>query len=199
MFDNCSIMVLLNDGNENLVQLLEVDKTTQAAICSSFSDAAVPLLSDKQIVPFDGSYKPNDDECLSICNFHLPEVITDAVRNPLGLQPFVYNEEAEPDIRSILLVNIQRPITPRYSTLLFSVFARNSIFPQKNSVCSMTKTLLFVRTGGALGLQILLIVYSLRWNLDFVHISMPARYLTLASITAPRLILKFKTSADWNC
>lgn len=103
MFDNSSIMVLLNDGNENPVQLLEVDKTTQAAICSSFSDAAVPLLSGKQIVPFDGSYKPNEDEGLSICNFHLPEVITDAVRNPLGLQTFAYNKDAEPDIRAIFI------------------------------------------------------------------------------------------------
>lgn len=103
MFDNGSIMVLLNDGNENPVQLLEVDKTTQAAICSSFSDAAVPLLSGKQIVPFDGSYKPNEDEGLSICNFHLPEVITDAVRNPLGLKTFAYNKDAEPDIRAIFI------------------------------------------------------------------------------------------------
>ena len=32
MFDNSSIMVLLNDGNENLVQLLEVDTDPQAAV-----------------------------------------------------------------------------------------------------------------------------------------------------------------------
>ncbi len=103
MFDNCSIMVLLNDGNENPVQLLEVDNTTQEAICSSFSDAAVPLHSGKQIVPFDGSYKPNEDEGLSICNFHLPEVISDAVRNPLGLQTFSYDKDAEPEIRVIFI------------------------------------------------------------------------------------------------
>lgn len=88
MFDNSSIMVLLNDGNENPVQLLEVDKPTQMAICSSFAEAAVPLLSGKQIVTFNGSYKPNEDEVLSICNFHLPENISDAIRNPLGLQTF---------------------------------------------------------------------------------------------------------------
>ncbi|MBS3984377.1 MAG: DUF4868 domain-containing protein [Selenomonadales bacterium] len=103
MFDNSSIMVLLNDGNDNPVRLLEVDKATQAAICRAFSDGSVPLLSDKQIVPFDGSYKPNEDEGLSICNFHLPEAITDAVRNPLGLQTFTYSKGAEPDIRAIFI------------------------------------------------------------------------------------------------
>ena len=103
MFDNSSIMVLLNDGNENPVKLLEADKTTKVAICNSFAEAVVPLLSDKQIVPFDGSYKPNEDEGLSIFNFHLPEEITDAVRNPLGLQTFVYNNTMKPDIKAIFI------------------------------------------------------------------------------------------------
>ena len=103
MFDNCSLMVLLNDGNENPVQLLEVDKATQSAICSSFASAAVPLLTGKQIVPFDGSYKPNEDEGLSICNFRLPEGIADAIRDPLGLQPFTYVKDAEPDIKAIFV------------------------------------------------------------------------------------------------
>lgn len=37
MFGNSSVMVLLNNENENPVQLLEVDKTTQSEICSSFA------------------------------------------------------------------------------------------------------------------------------------------------------------------
>ena len=70
MFDNSSIMVLLNDGNENPVQLLEVDKPTQMAICSSFAEAAVPLLSGKQIVTFNGNYKRMEEEGQSKGNFH---------------------------------------------------------------------------------------------------------------------------------
>ena len=73
-------MVLLNEGNEIQVHLLEVDKSTQVAICASFSDTVVPLMSGRQVVPFDGSYKPNDDEVLFICNFNLPEIISDAVK-----------------------------------------------------------------------------------------------------------------------
>lgn len=103
MFENCSIMVLLNDEDEHPVQLLEVDKSTQISICKSFSAAATPLISDKQIIPFDGSYKPNEDEGLSINNFHLPEVITYAIRNPLGLQTLAYRKNVEPDIRAVFV------------------------------------------------------------------------------------------------
>jgi hypothetical protein len=103
MFENSSVMVIVNNDDENPVQLLEVDKATQDAICSSFAEAAAPLLSGKEIVPFDGSYKPNEDEVLSIGNFHLPEAISDAVRNPLGLQTFAYDKNTEPDIRAILV------------------------------------------------------------------------------------------------
>lgn len=146
MFVNSSIMVLLDDGNENPVQLLEVDKTTQTAICGSFSHTAEPLLSGKQIVPFDGSYKPNEDEGLSIYNFHLPEVITDAVKNPLGLQTFVYNKGEEPDIRAIFIgerrevdnteifnVAFQRFRKEQYlSTKKFSLFYNQDTFIREN-------------------------------------------------------------------
>lgn len=131
MFDNSSIMVLLNDGNENPVQLLEVDKPTQAAICGSFSDAAVRLLSGKQIVPFDGSYKPNEDEGLSICNFHLPEAITDAVRNPLGLQTFAYNKGAEPDIRAVFIGERTEADSTEIFTVAFQRFRKEQYLSTK--------------------------------------------------------------------
>ncbi|HOT59626.1 MAG TPA: DUF4868 domain-containing protein [Spirochaetales bacterium] len=146
MFDNSSIMVLLNDGNENPIQLLEVDKTTQTAICSSFAGASTPLLTGKQIVPFDGSYKPNEDEGLSICNFHLPEMITDAIRNPLGLQTFAYDKNAEPDIKAVFIgvrtetnntemftVAFQRFRKEQYlSTKKFSLFFEENTFKREN-------------------------------------------------------------------
>lgn len=146
MFDNSSIMVLLNDGNENPIQLLEVDKTTQTAICNSFADASTPLLTGKQIVPFDGCYKPNEDEGLSICNFHLPEMITDAIRNPLGLQTFAYDRNAEPDIKAVFIgvrteanntemftVAFQRFRKEQYlSTKKFSLFFEENTFKREN-------------------------------------------------------------------
>ncbi|MGI6169285.1 MAG: Kiwa anti-phage protein KwaB-like domain-containing protein [Christensenellales bacterium] len=146
MFGNSSVMVLLNNENENPVQLLEVDKTTQSEICSSFARAAGPLLSSKQIVAFNASYKPNEDEGLSICNFHLPETITDAIRDPLGLQTFSYNKDVEPDIRAIFVgerteadnteiftVSFQRFRKEQYlSTKKFRLFFEENTFKREN-------------------------------------------------------------------
>lgn len=145
MFDKGSIMILLNEQNEHPVRLLEVDTDTQAAICCSFAEATVPLLSEMQIVPFDGSYKPNEDECLSICNFHLPDVIIDAIRDPLGLQTFSFENDAEPDIRAIFVgkcsevdntevftIAFQRFRKEQYlSTKKFSLFFEKNIFKRE--------------------------------------------------------------------
>lgn len=131
MFDSSSIMVLLNDGGEHPVQLLEVDKATQAAICSSYTEAAIPLLSEKQIIPFDGSYKPNEDEGLSICNFHLPDVITDAVRNPLGLQTFTYDKAAEPDIRAVFVGQRTEADNTEVFTVAFQRFRKEQYLSTK--------------------------------------------------------------------
>lgn len=127
MFDNSSIMVLLNDGNENPVQLLEVDKPTQMAICSSFAEAAVPLLSGKQIVTFNGSYKPNEDEVL----FHLPEIISDAIRNPLGLQTFSYDKDAEPDIRAVFVGERTEADNTEIFTVAFQRFRKEQYLSTK--------------------------------------------------------------------
>lgn len=146
MFENSSIMVILNNDKENPVQLLEVDRDTQKAICNSFSESSMPLLASKQVVPFDGSYKPNEDESLSICIFHLPEVISDAIRNPLGLQTLAYDKRSAPDIRAIFVgarteadktelftAAFQRFRKEQYlSTKKFSLFFENDVFKRES-------------------------------------------------------------------
>jgi len=131
MFEDSSVMVLLNHKNENPVRLLEVDKATQDAICSSFTKAALPLLSEKQIVPFDGSYKPDEDEVLSVCNFHLPEVIADAVRDPLGLQTLMYDNEIEPDIRAVFVGQRIETDNTEVFTVAFQRFRREQYLTTK--------------------------------------------------------------------
>ena len=124
MFENSSIMVLVNERNDVAVRLLEVDKNTQASICSGFSSASSALIAGKQIISFDGSYKPNDDEALSICNFVIPNSITDAVRNPLGLQPLVYSKNAEPDIRAVFIGERTETGTSESFTIAFQRFRK---------------------------------------------------------------------------
>lgn len=131
MFKNSSVMILLNDGTDNPVCLLEVEKSTQEAICSSFEEASLPLLSGKQIVPFDGSYKPNEDEGLCITNFQLPEVITDAIRNPLGLQTLVHDKDVELDIRAVFVGERTEENNTEVFTVAFQRFRKEQYISTK--------------------------------------------------------------------
>ena len=131
MFDNSSIMVLVNEGNSVVVRLLEVDKSTQSSICNGFSLASNAMISDKQIIPFDGSYKPNDDEVLSICNFVMPDSITDAVRNPLGLQSLGYSKDVEPDIRAVFIGERTETGTSESFNIAFQRFRKEQYLSTK--------------------------------------------------------------------
>lgn len=131
MFKNSSVMLLLNDESENPVYLLEVEKTTQNAICHTFAEASKPLLLEKEIVPFDGSYKPNDDEGLCITNFHLPEVIKDAIRNPLGLQTLVYDKNTEIDIRAVFVGERTEAENTEIFTVAFQRFRKEQYLSTK--------------------------------------------------------------------
>ncbi len=124
-------MVLVNNGNENPIYLLEVDKTTQTTICRSFAEASSPLLSDKQIIPFNGSYKPNDDEGLSINNFHLPEIVADAIRNPLGLPTLGYDKNVEQDIRAIFVGERAETNNTEMFTVAFQRFRKEQYLSTK--------------------------------------------------------------------
>ena len=65
MFKDCSIMVIRADDPSQILRL-EVDEATQQAICQTFSEAVSDLVKGKTRIPFDGIYKPNDDEFLAI-------------------------------------------------------------------------------------------------------------------------------------
>ncbi|MDR2598665.1 MAG: DUF4868 domain-containing protein [Oscillospiraceae bacterium] len=131
MFKNSSIMVFLNDDNENPVQLLEIDKNTQNAICRSFADSATPLLTAEQVEEFDGNWKPNEDEILSINHFNLPDAITNAIRNPLGLQTFAYKKGEEPDIRAVFVGERKETDNTEVFTIAFQRFRKEQYISTK--------------------------------------------------------------------
>lgn len=74
MFQNCSVMIIRADNPSEILRL-EVDAETQKAICDTFSIAVSDLVGEKTKVPFDGSYKPHQDEFLAIENFQLADEI----------------------------------------------------------------------------------------------------------------------------
>lgn len=102
MFKDCSIMVM-RTGEPCQVLRLEMDDKTQKEICTIFSTEVVKSVKDKAKIPFDGSYKPNDDECLTIGNFPLPIEIEKAIRNPIGVAAYTEGREGFPGIKAIFV------------------------------------------------------------------------------------------------
>jgi len=103
MFENCSIMIIKAGTKPEEIYRLEVDATTQAAICKTFSTAQGDLSANKIRVVFDGSYKPNNDEFLAIERFQLPDSIMDAIRDPLGVSAYQKEGDVFPEIKAIFI------------------------------------------------------------------------------------------------
>lgn len=102
MFQNCSVMIIRTDNPSEILRL-EVDAETQKAICDAFAVAVSDLVGEKTKVPFDGSYKPHQDEFLAIENFQLTDEIKDAIRNPMGVAAYQKEGNAFPEIKAIFV------------------------------------------------------------------------------------------------
>lgn len=102
MFENSSVMII-KSGFPLEIFRLEVDADTQKSICNVFSEATADLTSAKTKVVFDGSYKPLDDEYLSIENFQLADEIKDAIRNPIGVTKYQKINGTFPEIKAIFV------------------------------------------------------------------------------------------------
>lgn len=99
MFSISSVMVLTDEE----ILRVEIDSNTQKSICETFAGALNNLTADKTRVIFDGSYKPNEDEFLTIENFQLSDEIKDAIRNPIGVKAFQKSNGEFPEIKSIFV------------------------------------------------------------------------------------------------
>lgn len=102
MFKDCSVMVIRADDPSQILRL-EVDEKTQQAICRTFSAAVADLVKKKTKIPFDGNYKPNDDEFLFVENFMLPDEIKEAIRNPIGAMAYKKEDGEFPEIKAIFV------------------------------------------------------------------------------------------------
>jgi hypothetical protein len=145
MFENSSVMILKGGNSSDEVLRIELDDETQKAIGKSFSEALENMITDKEKVIFDGSYRPNEDEYLAIENFQLSDEIKDAIRDPLGVQGFQKEGDNYPEIKAIFIgereenqegevfkVAFQRFRKEQYiSTRGFNLFFSNNTFMQE--------------------------------------------------------------------
>lgn len=103
MFENASVMVLFQDCNEQEIRKLETDRKTQRLICESFANAYVRMIKGAEKIPFDGNYKPEEDEVLCISDYRLDDLIEDAVRRPAASLSFIPDTFNKDKIKAIFL------------------------------------------------------------------------------------------------
>lgn len=100
MFNDCSVMIITT--SEKIFRI-DVDVDTQKAICTTFSKAQEKLIADKTRIVFDGDYKTQDDEFLTIMQFQLPDTIKDAIRDPLGAPSYQKENDGFPKIKAVFV------------------------------------------------------------------------------------------------
>ncbi len=90
MFTDSTVFVLANDGQ---IYKLEIEGDAQQAICGTFASSVTSLVNGKTTHDYEVNYKPEEDEILRIENFLLPDIIKDAIRNPLGVESYGKNSK----------------------------------------------------------------------------------------------------------
>lgn len=103
MFKQAAVMVLLSNNNTLEICKIETDKRTQEAINKCFSEAYSNLILNKEKIRFDGNYKPETDEILSIKHFQMDEKILKAVMEPSSICTFYPRQENQENIKAIFV------------------------------------------------------------------------------------------------
>lgn len=104
MFNNCSVLALLETEDKSVeVHRIEMDRDTQNSICNVFSNAVTEMKDGKELIPFDGNYKPDEDQYLTIENFDLPPEIKEAIENPMNVSAYRPNKKVFPRIKAIFI------------------------------------------------------------------------------------------------
>ncbi len=103
MFENASVLVMLQDKEKIEVCKMETDRKTQEALCQSYAEACHMMLDGTEHISFDGHYSPSEDETLCVHNFTLDEVIREAVETPAGIASFVPNEANKDKIKAVFI------------------------------------------------------------------------------------------------
>lgn len=103
MFENASIMILMEINGELQIKRLETNQKTQDSISQVFARGYMSLTNDKEAVVFDGKYKPDEDEMLYIKDFKMEDAILESIKNPLDICPFYPDKEETERIKAVFV------------------------------------------------------------------------------------------------
>lgn len=91
-----------NDEGEIEVRRLMLRREAQEALEAIFRESRVVFLEEGlEVVPYNGTYKPDDGEILAIDPFDLHPDIVPALREPTQFEPLLFEAEVEPRMKAI--------------------------------------------------------------------------------------------------
>lgn len=90
MFKEKSFFAIVeNNDTEMKILKIEMTKEAQTDVCNFLGAGASKLATNKQLVKFNGCYKPETHEVLFIEGFKFDHKILDSIKDPLGVTEFV--------------------------------------------------------------------------------------------------------------
>jgi hypothetical protein len=127
-------MLKVENGLE--IKRINLTRGTQKALCTMFSEHTIGITyPDKEFIEFDGRYKPDTGEIQFINDFEIDDSIVNALREPMGVDPFIPDNEVLPDIKGIFTGKIQPEIVIAFQKFNKSQFINRkgiSLFHNQN-------------------------------------------------------------------
>ncbi|WP_274363753.1 Kiwa anti-phage protein KwaB-like domain-containing protein [Paenibacillus thermotolerans] len=125
MFTNVSFFVLLkNEDGGASVKRLKLERKAQIRLTDMFIKATKELL-ERERIPFDGSYKPDEGEAHQIAGFPIPPDVTAALREPTSVEELTVDNSLLPKINAIF-TGISQP-----ALISFQKFGANQYITSK--------------------------------------------------------------------
>lgn len=93
-------LFILSTGNPRIQRVI-TDKPLQTDIAKELGEQIEHYFDGKEVYDFDGRYKPDADELLSISNFDDIERVLDAVKEPDGIPEWTPSEQSITEIKGL--------------------------------------------------------------------------------------------------
>ncbi len=131
MFENSSVMVITDEYEPRILKI-DTNAKTQISICNAFAESVSTLFQNKHQIVFNGSYKPDNDECLTIKNFQIPNEIQSAICNPLGVTSYGISDKKFPDIKCFFVGEYVQTNNSIKLSVAFQRFRKEQYISKKN-------------------------------------------------------------------
>lgn len=79
-----NLFALVKEHNQTVIKRIPLSQDIQVAISNFYSDGINDLILDKELIEFNGNFKPDGDQVFYIDNYSLDAEIVNSINNPLA-------------------------------------------------------------------------------------------------------------------